>query len=165
MKRKLLCTLLTLAMLLSLPACTKKEDYRSDLSSEDLAEAATDALGQEVNYLSPPVDFLSDFFTSPDFAEQISLRRADVGNNLDEFGVFRVTAGNAAAMETILRGYLSASYEQNADWYDSYIPHETPKLRDAEVRSYGDYVVYAILDSEDRATLFSAIEAQLRQPK
>ncbi len=165
MKRQALCAALALAALLSLFACVQTPVYRSDVSADDLADAAVVALGQEVNYLSPPADFLSDFFTSPDYAEQVALRRADVGNNLNELGVFRVTEGNASGMETLLRRYLTDSYARNADWYDSYIPRETPKLRDAEVRVYGNYVVYAILDGEDRAAAFAAIEERLQQPK
>ena len=52
--------------------------------------------------------------------------------------------------------------ERIETWYDSYIAQETPKLRDAEVKVFGNYAVYAIASKEDRAAFFDAVENALR---
>ena len=64
-------------------------------------------------------------------------------------------------MENHLVSYLSKSFEKNREFYDSYIPEETAKLRDAEVRRFGNYVAYAILDRDSKSRFFSAIEDKL----
>ena len=66
-------------------------------------------------------------------------------------------------MAKLLRDYLAQAYEDNRVWYDSYMPEETPKLRDAEVKVFGNYVVYAIYSSADKATLFDAVKAALAE--
>ena len=82
--------------------------------------------------------------------------------NIDEFGVFHVTDGNADAMEALLREkYLTPCYEKNREFYNSYIPNETSKLRDAKVKVFGNYVVYAIMSAQDRNTLFNAVRDEL----
>ena len=79
------------------------------------------------------------------------------------FGFFHVTDGNADSMEALLKDYLTRSYEKNQSWYDSYIPKEIPKLRDAEVKVFGNYVIYTICSKEDRAAVFSAVADLLKQ--
>ena len=85
------------------------------------------------------------------------------GNNLDEIGIYQVTDGNANAMKTVLEDYLEDSLARNQSWYESYIPKEIPKLRDAEVKVFGNYVIYAICSKEDRAAVFSAVADLLKQ--
>ena len=85
------------------------------------------------------------------------------GNNLDEIGIYQVTDGNANAMKTVLEDYLEDSLTRNQSWYESYIPKEIPKLRDAEVKVFGNYVIYAICSKEDRAAVFSAVADLLKQ--
>ena len=82
---------------------------------------------------------------------------------MDEFGIFHVTDGNAEDLETELEDYLEESYEQNKDWYDSYMPEETPKLRDAQVKVFGNYVVYVILSEADCEAAFEAVEKALKK--
>ncbi|MBQ1963425.1 MAG: hypothetical protein II369_04835, partial [Clostridia bacterium] len=63
----------------------------------------------------------------------------------------------------VLEKYLADSFTKNQTWYDSYIPTETPKLRDAEVKIFGNYVIYVIADKEDRTALLSTVEELLKQ--
>ena len=90
------------------------------------------------------------------------MRISTAGDRIDEYGILHSDIGTEEAAR-LLREYLTRSYEQNRAFYDSYIPTETPKLRDAEVRVFGDYVVYAILSPEERSTLFARAEACLTE--
>jgi len=65
----------------------------------------------------------------------------------------------------LLQGYLQKRYTENQEWYNSYMPTETPKLRDAEVRIYGNCVVYAVLSSEQRTAFFAECEKLLKEQK
>ena len=158
--KRILTTLLALTLLLSFSACGG-EQYANDKTVASLAGTAQTALNDGVIYLPADGGYLSDYFTKPDYVTEEVIFFAAETNNLNEFGIYKVTDGNAKAMETILKNYLKESLEKNQTWYDSYIPEETPKIRDAEVKVFGNYVVYTILNTEDRATVFDSVKSAL----
>ena len=43
------------------------------------------------------------------------------------------------------------------------LPEEKPKLDNAEVRVYGIYVIYVIASDEARASIFEAVEGELKK--
>lgn len=161
--KKILCLLLALLTLaLPLTACSKS--YADDLSAEELSDAIMiDLINAAPQYSIADEGYLDDYLTLPDYVTDHMIHFSTAGNDLDEFGVFHVTEGNAQDLETELEDYLEEAYEQNKDWYDSYMPEETPKLRDAQVKVFGNYVVYAILSEEDCKTAFDAVEKALRK--
>jgi hypothetical protein len=78
--------------------------------------------------------------------------------------VFWVESGKAQMLRLQLtQEYLKKRYDDNLSWYNSYMPTETPKLRDAEVRIYGDCVVYAVLSQESRKAFFDECEKLLKE--
>ena len=161
--KKILCFALAL-MLLALPltACSKK--YADDVSVGDLSDAVFEVLSGELSdYSTADKGYLDDYMTIPDYVTEYTVRFSTAGNNLDEFGIFHVTDGSAEDLETELEDYLEESYEQNKDWYDSYMPEETPKLRDAQVKVFGNYVVYVILSEADCTAAFEAVEKALKK--
>ncbi len=159
--KKLTSLLLAALMLLSLVACGGTT-YKTDVEASAIADAAVVNLTEGTIFKTAEEDILSDYFATPDYVDSSIVRiSSDGSSNLDEFGVFRVTAGKQKDMVSLLEGYLSNSYEKNLEWYNSYIPEETPKLRDAEVEVFGNYVVYAIMSADSRALLFSSIEDTL----
>ena len=161
MKRTL--TALTLLLTLSLFACAHAVHYRRALPLDTLCTVALDALGGE-DYLIDTAGVTEDYFPMPDcVTEHVILYCRDV-DCIDEIGFFRTSERDAEALAELLRSsYLAPAYEKNRDFYDSYIPRETPKLRDARVECFGDTVVYAILSPTDQATLFSALRDALRE--
>ena len=158
-------TLAALPLLLSLClfACTPAPHYRRALPLDTLCTVALDALGGE-NYLIDTAGITEDYFSMPDcVTEHVILYCRDT-DCIDEIGFFRTSEQDAEALAALLRSsYLAPAYEKNRDFYDSYIPRETQKLRDARVECFGDTVVYAILSPTDQATLFSALRASLRE--
>ena len=156
--KRILLAFIAVAMLFSLASC--KASYRDDLPVNALSGTVIASLG-DTDYSTADDGFLDDFFQTPDYVREKIICFATEGNNLNEFGIYRVTDGNAAQMKTVLENYLSESYTKNQAWYDSYIPEETPKLRDAEVKVFGNYVVYAIFSQEARTTVFTTIEEML----
>ena len=65
--------------------------------------------------------------------------------------------------EEMCRDYLAALWEEKQAFIAGYAPEELPKLKHAEVRSFGRYTVYAILDDADRDRLFEAVEELLKE--
>ena len=155
---------LFLAMILSGSAVACQKASYSDIpTSEELSRVAIDALQNESGYVAADKDSWNDYFQTPDFVRDHSVYFCSDRNDLDEIGVFHVTEGHAKEMQSLLREYLNKSLTDNRAWYDSYIPQETPKLRDAEVRIFGNYVVYAILSTPNREHFFQSIDTFLQK--
>ena len=159
--KKILCMLLAILMLtLCFTAC-QKNNYSDDKTTAEIGKAISEKLVGNQTYTQVDGGALDDYFQTPDYVSEKSIYFSDEGNNIDEFGVFHVEDGQANKMADLLEKYLTDSYDQNATWYDSYIPEETPKLRDAEVKILGNYVLYAILSEENKSTAWNAAEELL----
>ena len=159
--KRIFSLLALVALLCSLSAC-RKATYSDLIPSERLGAELLEALDADGDYLAAEDDALADYFTVPDFVTDHAVYFRSDRNNLDEFGIFHAEDGRAEEMAALLSNYLDRSFADNRAWYDSYIPAETPKLRDAEVRTYGNYAVYAILSREDRTRAFEALESALK---
>lgn len=160
-KIRFLAYVFTFCMILSLLSCKKSNIVYSDLVSvAELAEEAEDEL-EYTDFSEAKGDWLEDYVTMPNDVEDYKIYYSSDGNNLNEFGIWHVRNDQIAPMEATLRTYLAESLLKNRNFYDSYIPQETPKLENAEVRVFGNYVCYAILDQNDRAIFFQTIEEEL----
>ena len=160
---KRIITLLTALLLpCSLAACMRAHSFTDSMMISEIAEEVLDELDSPHLFLTDNTGFTDEYFTMPDYVTEHAVLYTGETESIDEFGIFHVTDGNADAMETLLREkYLTPCYEKNRDFYNSYIPNETSKLRDAEVKTFGNYVVYAIMDTKDRNTLFNAVRDEL----
>lgn len=160
--KRILISLCAIFCVPALPGCGKvtPRSYLTSLSAAELADAAGSGLDGE--YRTADADYLADYVTLPQSGYSLCVRISTAGDRIDEYGVLHSDIGTAEA-ERLIREYLTGSYEQNRAFYDSYIPTETPKLRDAEVRVMGDYVIYAILSPEERSLLFTRAEACLTE--
>ncbi len=160
--RRIRTILLTALLLISMVSCAHAQPFRNDLESVALSERVLNTIDADTDYAVGADEFLNDYFSMPDYVRDHSIRFASVGNNLNEVGIFHTADGKTAEMKDVLQQYLSDSLEKNQAWYQSYIPEEIPKLRDAEVRIFGNYAVYAILDQTDRSAFFDAVERELQ---
>lgn len=160
MKQTLLLTVLLCGALLGGCGRMTPRNYLTSLSAAEVADAAADGLAEE--FRTADADYLSDYVTLPQSGYTLCVRIATGGDCIDEYGILHTDIDTEGA-ERLIREYLARSYEENRAFYDSYIPTETPKLRDAQVRVFGDYVVYAILSPEDRDRLFDRVEACLSE--
>ena len=161
--KRIWIALLALTMLLSLAACGEKKQFSDNVAANELADHTLAALSDGVDYTTAQSGYLDDYFLTPSYVSDATVRFATDANNLNEFGIFHVSSDKVKDMETLLKDYLKKSYEANQAWYDSYIPAETPKLRDAEVKRIGNYVLYAIASPSDRTAFFEAAEAKLTE--
>ena len=161
--KSIISLLLTALILFSLGSCNRKSiSFSDELDCTSLSDQALGEIDQSNTYATADEQFLADYFKTPIYVTDSVVRFATDSSNLNEIGIFHTTDGNTEEMAKLLKTYLIQSYEKNHAWYDSYIPSEIPKLRDAEIRIYGNYVVYAILSKESKNNVFQYIENQLR---
>ncbi len=155
MKKFLAFLLLATALLCS---CAKQTDYVDDYSVKALAQKGMVALTEQKEFTSAEKGYLDDWFIAPDYIRDSVIYFATDANNHDQFGIYHVTDGNAKAMAVLLADYLDDCYENYNSMYN---PEELPKIRDAQVKVYGNYVVYVVFDEADRTAFLSAVENAL----
>lgn len=161
MKTKAFLSCLLLSLTVALIACASTPRYVSDRSVADLCEVALDALDGD-GLVYDTVGITDDYFTLPDYVTEHAVLYCPDTDCIDELGIFRVESGKAKELAELLKTeYLAASYEKNRDFYESYLPKEAPKLRDARVECYGDTVVYTVLSPTDEGTVHSALRRAL----
>ena len=156
MKKIFLCCLIFALILCT--SCAPK--YTTDISMQDLAESVIVSLDPNVSFVRAEAEYLNGYFSMPGSVFNHRIYYAADGNNLDEFGIFYTT--QPELLEDHLEDYLDECLEENQSFYDSYIPEQTPKLRDAEVRVFGNCVAYGILSKEDQKAFFDTIDETLR---
>ena len=156
MKKTILCFTLALVCI-SLTACKGTAKIDDTYSVAELSARVKNTLGE--GYIGDTSGYTEEYFPMPSYVLEHEILYRPQSNVLDEFGIFRVEEGHAKELASLIKeDYLAAAYEKNRDFYNSYMPKETPKLQNAEVRTYGNYVVYAILSPADRAALFGELQ-------
>ncbi len=154
-----ICLSLVILLLLTTAACSPS--YRSDVPVSDLADLAISTLDPAHRFVQAEQNYLGGYFRLDDHATAQAICFSADGNRLDEFGIFY--SDQPYELRDELEDYLEDSLEENRTFYDSYIPEETPKLRDADVKIFGNCVAYAILSPEQKKEFFRALEEKLRQ--
>ncbi len=158
--------LILLCAVFILTACDKKEDYKKDINAKEIATALCEKIPPASAWVGEDEDLIEEYVDVPAYVKESKIYYAQNTNDLDEFGILWVEEGQAKAVKSLLmHGYLEKRYNENQEWYNSYMPTETPKLRDAEVRIYDNCVAYAILSPERRAAFFAECEKLLKEQK
>ena len=149
-----------------LTACRGDAEYIKEINPYEIATTLSKKITSESEWVNEEISVIEEYVEVPEYVRAGSIYYAQNTNDLDEFGVLFVEEGEAKAVRSLLmHGYLEKRYNDNREWYDSYMPAETPKLRDAEVRIYGNCVAYAILSPERRTAFFDECEKMLRIEK
>ena len=160
--------ILLVAVMLGATACQKetyqKETYQKDINTKEIADTLCEKTPTESKWIDNDQTFIKEYITVDDEVKESYVYYAQNTNDLDEFGIFEVEEGKAQEVRNqLLNGYLKKKYNENLEWYNSYMPTETPKLRDAEVRVYGNCVAYAVLSQENRKAFFDECEKLLKK--
>ena len=146
-------------------AC-KKEVYQKDINAKEIADTLSQKTPTESKWIDNDQSFIKEYIPATETVRESYVYYAQNTNDLDEFGIFEVEEGKAQEVRNqLLTGYLKKRYDDNLEWYNSYMPTETPKLRDAEVRIFGNCVVYAVLSQESRKAFFDECEKLLKNEK
>lgn len=160
MKRYLIFLLLLTALL---SACAKKEPtYANDIPCSELADTVEEQIPVDFGYDTYGGEHLRYYFEDTKRHDDACLRYTVRSEDIGEFGIFHAPdAESRDEIEDLCEEYLEDLREEKTAFIASYAPEEVPKLERAEVRSFGNYVVYAILSDSDRALLFDTVEKAL----
>ncbi|MDO4815579.1 MAG: DUF4358 domain-containing protein [Bacillota bacterium] len=125
----------------------------NDPGMDVISAAANGAVGNEDMQDIPDSYIQNTMKISADSYSECVAKISKVGTNIDEYGIFKTD--DVEAMKAALEDYLE--YREMI-WMDEYLPTEHPKLQNAQVWVLGDYVMYAILDSDTISAAKTAFE-------
>lgn len=157
----------TIALMLSvclLSACSSRA-YSDELPCTDISSAITDSLDDGQEYASFPDSHIDRNFERASFDGHAAIYSADA-EDISEIGVFHAKDKNSAdALVKQCRTYIEDMQENSRAFIASYAPEELPKLDAAQVRRFGNYVVYTVLSEEQSSAAFESIKRALEIKK
>ena len=160
--RALSLVLIAIFSVMSLAACGGA-DYRDDVAVSAIDSAIQAKLPVPDGYYAPDSDYLEFYFEGAEnIVTEYVIQMSATSTNINQFGIFHVKDGEAQNMKAICEAYIAKSKDR---WVAqaNYIASEHPKMEGAEVRIFGNYVVYTMLTEADKAVAFSAVEDALKQ--
>ena len=141
---------------------TEAPAYRDDIAVSDLDAAIQQKLPVPDGYYSPDSDYLGFYFEGAEgIVTEYVIQISATSTNINQFGIFHVKDGEAETMKALCESYIET---MNKRWVAqaNYIASEHPKMEGAEVRIFGNYVVYTMLTKDDKATAFDTVKAALK---
>ena len=162
MKKRIFAVLLT-AVLLALPSCKENTppSYRSDKTSMEVYTAVAEVISPDAPLAAVDTDYIRyRMMLDTTIMEDYAIYMQNTGTSLDEIGIIKAAGEDTAAVEAAIRDYLA---QRNEEWTGMYLVEEYPKLRDAEYKVFGRYVVYGILSESDKTALFDAVSSALTE--
>ncbi len=160
MKRTVSLRALTLLLAVLMLVACGGQSYRTDVPTADLSAAIEPLLEHASHLDTADDDYLRFNLSDAASAAEHIIRLPVSGTTLDEYGIFRASAPeDTAALADACETYLQI---RNDAWLGLYLVEEYPKLRDAEVKVIGQYVVYLILSEEEKAAVMEKIEEMLK---
>ena len=150
--------LAAITLILFVVSCTGDDPAPADVDFDTVCSTAADAIAlfDSSQYAPREQSYIENFIKiKPSEYDGCTIRISTEGGSINEYGVIAIPEGGSVKdTEDTIKAYFDFYREI---WDDRYTPEEYPKLRDAEVRSFGGkYVVYVIMDKSERNTVFSA---------
>ena len=109
-------------------------------------------------------DFVEFFFGDMIAERDHTVVYSKEQNDINEVGIFHAeSASDALEIYEKATEYIREMKETQRAFIASYAPEELPKLDSAEVRRYGNYVIYAILSEADSDSFFEHVEDTLKK--
>ena len=159
--KKSIALILVLAIAASLLISCTKESYKDDVSLDTLRGKIEELVSVDGGYTVLSDDYLTFYFNLPANVTERLVVQSVKSEDITEFGIFKTDAKNADAIKDAIENYLKSQEEILVPQVNMYAPNEAPKIRDASVKVFGNYVIYLVMESDTQNSVYSAIEALL----
>ena len=160
--KRLICMMLAalLAAAIFTGCSGKKEGYKSDVTVENLMSAVEKQFDASALAAVNEGYIKGKMKLDPSALGEYVVKVNTMGANINEYGIFKAESESRAGdIKKEIEAYFEFYLET---WMPEYMPEELPKLKAAECRQFGSYVVYAILPDADRSAVFKEAESQLK---
>ena len=162
MKKYVFLTLI-LALFISLGGCSAKK-YRDDVSCKTLVDSVSAKMPEELDFLELDESFREFYFEGAEEYDDCYIVYSSPSEDISEIGIFHAVSDQAAEkIEGVCYEYIVDLGQNSRAFIASYAPEELTKLDGAEVRRYGRYVVYTVLDASDAERVFESVENALSE--
>lgn len=160
MYRKIIFIALIICALL-LSSCNTKK-YSDGVSCHELCERAISAIDESDEFSDYGKEYIKYFFEGSELHDDFRIVYSTETDDIDELGIFHAPSADAAKeIAATVQNYISEIQDTQRAFIESYAPEELPKLDNAEVRVFGNYVVYAIMEDDEKSEVFSEIDKSL----
>lgn len=147
---------------LLLCSCAKKE-YSDTLDCSYLTSAVQSEILSEGDYLQYSPEDIAFIIDDTSLIDSYSVIYSTSGDDVGEVGIFHSsTIEDSQELFEDALDYLSDLKEEKTAFVKNYIPDEQKKLDNAQVKRFGKYVVFAVLDAPERDAVFKKIEELLK---
>ncbi len=154
--------LLLIFVSITVSGCSKKEIYRDDLDCDDIAERMVKSFTNNSDFSEYDDEHIGFLFRNISSPTDCSVVYSTDVNDISEIGVFHCTDEESAKRFSISVGeYLRDMKQNQRAFISSYAPLEIRKLDASEVRVFGNYVIYAVLEEEDKESAFNSAKKEL----
>ncbi len=160
--KKFFVFLLLASLSLSLFSCSDKKSYKDSVPCAEILDTACEQLPINLGYEDFGSEHIKYNFKDTAAFDDKAIRYSVLSEDINELGIFHARGENEKKeLVSLAEDYLNDLRQNKASFISSYAKEELPKLQNAEVRSFGNYVAYAILSDKDRQVFFEEIEKAL----
>ena len=155
--KKIFAIIICLSML-SLTACTQG-DYSNAARCSDIADSVKLSLSDGQEYENYDSSHIKYNFEDTSLQDDACIFYSVDSSDINEVGIFHgAKEDDIDELTAIIENYLRDMRENQRAFIESYAPNEIPKLEDARVYIFGNYIVYTILPSDQRDAAIDEIE-------
>ena len=159
--KKILSLTAALAIILSLCACGGS-GVKDDVAVTTLAEKVGAAIEKNDTMMAVDDNYLKNLMqlNKGISAEHVVMVNTS-GTTIGEYGIFK--GGNQAETKELAKEVDTYLKMVNDTFMEEYNAEERPKVRDAEYKTAGNYVMYAILGESEKTEAFKIFENELKK--
>ena len=162
--KKIFVLFLSFILIVLLVSCSKSNPYRDDISCSDLLDAIRDEAEVNGGYSIYDSEHIAFLFEDTSLFDECSVIYSTDVTDINEAGVFHCKDKDSAkALTESVSKYISEMQTNERAFIESYAPRQMPKLENAEVHQYGNYIIYLIINDEDKEDAIEEIEKMLKK--
>lgn len=158
-------TLLSLLLVSTIFSACSQKSYDASINCQDLSTALKREISVPQGYFEEYTDDeVKYLFSSPKLYDDICIVYSADSTDVCEVGILHAASDdNAKLLYEDAKAYIKALQEQKSDFLSNYSPAELSKLNSAEVRRYGNYIIFTVAESGDKEELFKKAEMILSE--
>ena len=155
--KKILIFVFILSFLLT--SCSSSDVYYDNVPTLSVCQEICDEAYTDGGYSLYDAEHIAFLFGENARYKDCTVMYSTEVTDINEVGVFHCEDTDSAnALAEILLEYISDMQTEQRAFIESYAPRQVPKLQNAEVRQYGNYVIYLVLSEDDKADAIEEIE-------
>lgn len=141
-----------------------QERFADDVACKDIADRCSQALGDGLEYRQFEDAHTRLYFDTDSNCDHHFAIHSEDAQNINELGVFHAKDSESAdRLERLCVEYIDGLKRDSRAFIASYAPNELPKLDGAQVRRFGNYVVYTVLPDKGAEDALSTVRDMLKK--